>query len=88
MAVNELFIELYPDNQLERMIQVRPYNAEKTKNMRSLNPEGMKNHDSPPSPALLIASQNQLLIWWNKLLPSLSALTTVIPLNYDTHLSR
>lgn len=40
MAVNELFFERYPDAQLPHQIQVRPYNAEKTVNMRLLNPEG------------------------------------------------
>lgn len=39
MAVNEMFFEKYPETALEHQIQVRPYNAEKTKNMRSLNPE-------------------------------------------------
>ncbi|CAF98465.1 unnamed protein product, partial [Tetraodon nigroviridis] len=39
MAVNELFFERFPDSILEYQIQVRPYNALKTKNMRSLNPE-------------------------------------------------
>ncbi|XP_064641337.1 DNA replication licensing factor mcm4-A-like [Lineus longissimus] len=39
MAVNELFFDKYPDTQLEHQIQVRPFNAETTKNMRSLNPE-------------------------------------------------
>lgn len=41
MAVNELFFERFPDSILEYQIQVRPYNALKTKNMRSLNPEGV-----------------------------------------------
>lgn len=40
MAINEMFFERYADTSLEHQIQVRPYNAEKTKNMRSLNPEG------------------------------------------------
>lgn len=40
MAVNELFFDRYPDSVLEHQIQVRPYNALKTRNMRSLNPEG------------------------------------------------
>lgn len=40
MAVNELFFERFPDSVLEHQIQVRPYNALKTRNMRSLNPEG------------------------------------------------
>ena len=40
MAVNELFFERFPDSILEHQIQVRPYNALKTRNMRSLNPEG------------------------------------------------
>lgn len=40
MAVNELFFERYPDSVLEHQIQVRPFNALKTRNMRSLNPEG------------------------------------------------
>uniref|UniRef100_A0A8C7K7I3 DNA replication licensing factor MCM4 n=1 Tax=Oncorhynchus kisutch TaxID=8019 RepID=A0A8C7K7I3_ONCKI len=41
MAVNELFFERFPDSILEHQIQVRPYNALKTRNMRSLNPEGI-----------------------------------------------
>ena len=40
MTVNELFFEKYPDVVLPHQIQVRPYNADKTKNMRALNPEG------------------------------------------------
>lgn len=40
MAVNELFFERFPDSILEYQIQVRPYSALKTRNMRSLNPEG------------------------------------------------
>ena len=40
MAVNELFFTKYADTNLEHQIQVRPYNADKTKNMRGLNPEG------------------------------------------------
>ncbi|XP_068014896.1 DNA replication licensing factor MCM4 [Melanerpes formicivorus] len=39
MAVNEIFFDRYPDSILEHQIQVRPYNALKTRNMRSLNPE-------------------------------------------------
>lgn len=39
MAVNEMFFDKYPATILEHQIQVRPYNAEKTRNMRSLNPE-------------------------------------------------
>merc|ERR1719309_1109985 len=38
-AANELFFERYPDTELEHQIQVRPYNAEKTRSMRNLNPE-------------------------------------------------
>ena len=41
MAVNEMFFDRFPTAILEHQIQVRPYNAEKTRNMRSLNPEGM-----------------------------------------------
>jgi DNA replication licensing factor MCM4 len=40
MAVNEMFFEKYLDTMLEHQIQVRPYDVEKTTNMRSLNPEG------------------------------------------------
>ncbi len=40
MAVNEMFFERYPETALDHQIQVRPYNADKTKNMRGLNPEG------------------------------------------------
>lgn len=39
MAVNEMFFERYPAAVLEHQIQVRPFNAEKTRNMRALNPE-------------------------------------------------
>lgn len=40
MAVNELFFDRFPDSVLEHQIQVRPYSALKTRNMRALNPEG------------------------------------------------
>lgn len=40
MAINELYFERYPADVLDHQIQIRPYNAEKTQNMRSLNPEG------------------------------------------------
>lgn len=40
MAINDMFFERYPAAVLDHQIQVRPFNAEKTKNMRSLNPEG------------------------------------------------
>lgn len=40
MTINEMFYERYPAAVLEHQIQVRPFNAEKTKNMRALNPEG------------------------------------------------
>ena len=39
MAVNEMFFERYPETILTHQIQVRPFNAEKTRNMRALNPE-------------------------------------------------
>ena len=39
MAVNEMFFEKYPDTVLTHQVQVRPFNAEKTRNMRALNPE-------------------------------------------------
>lgn len=41
MAINEMFFERYPAAVLEHQIQVRPFNADKTRNMRSLNPEDM-----------------------------------------------
>ena len=40
MAVNQLFFNRFPEAALEHQIQVRPYNMDKTSNMRSLNPEG------------------------------------------------
>ncbi|CAG2216204.1 CDC54 [Mytilus edulis] len=39
MTINEMFFDRYPDTALEHQVQVRPYNAALTKNMRSLNPE-------------------------------------------------
>lgn len=38
MAVNEMFFQKFSDTTLEHQIQVRPYNADVTTNMRSLNP--------------------------------------------------
>lgn len=49
MAVNELFFERFPDSILEHQIQVRPYNALKTRNMRTLNPEGKCISGAPAS---------------------------------------
>jgi DNA replication licensing factor MCM4 len=39
MAANDVFYSIYPDAQLEHQIQVRTFNVDKTKNMRSLNPD-------------------------------------------------
>ena len=39
MAVNDMFFEKFPDTVLNHQIQVRPFNAEKTRNLRALNPE-------------------------------------------------
>lgn len=41
MAINEMFFNKYPEAVLDHQIQVRPFNAAKTKNMRALNPEGL-----------------------------------------------
>lgn len=41
MALNEMFFERFPAAVIDYQIQVRPFNAAKTKNMRMLNPEGM-----------------------------------------------
>jgi len=38
MATNEMFFEKFPETVLDHQIQVRPFNAEKTRNMRALNP--------------------------------------------------
>lgn len=38
MSVNEMFFTKYSEVVLEHQIQVRPFNAERTKSMRSLNP--------------------------------------------------
>lgn len=39
-VVNQLFFTKYPSCELSHQIEVRPYNADKTKSMRLLNPEG------------------------------------------------
>ncbi|KAI5751579.1 hypothetical protein M8J77_008861 [Diaphorina citri] len=39
MGVNEYFFERHPAAVLEHQIQVRPFNAKKTRNLRHLNPE-------------------------------------------------
>ncbi|VDP00462.1 unnamed protein product [Soboliphyme baturini] len=36
---NEIFNESYPHSELQSQIQIRPFNADRTKNMRCLNPE-------------------------------------------------
>lgn len=38
-VANELFTSRFPDADLERTIQVRPYNADRASSMRQLNPE-------------------------------------------------
>ena len=43
MAINELYLERFPGAVLENLIQMRPFNAHKTRNMRALNPEGTHN---------------------------------------------
>ena len=40
IVINELYFETYAFDEIEHQIQVRPFNAEKTRNMRALNPEG------------------------------------------------
>jgi len=39
MAVGEVFNEKFPETDLRHQIQVRPFNADKTANMRSLDPQ-------------------------------------------------
>jgi len=39
MAVNEVFFQKFPSTDLRHQIQVRPFNADKTANMRALSPE-------------------------------------------------
>jgi len=39
MAVNEMFFQKFPETDLRHQIQVRPFNADKTANMRSLDPQ-------------------------------------------------
>ncbi|KAK9500642.1 hypothetical protein O3M35_001871 [Rhynocoris fuscipes] len=39
MAANEIFFSRHPDVVLPHQIQIRPFNVEKTSNMRNLNPE-------------------------------------------------
>lgn len=39
LAINEIFFEKYPAATLEHQIQVRPFNVERNRNMRALNPE-------------------------------------------------
>lgn len=38
---NTLFDEKYPDARIPYQIQIRPFNADRTRNMRDLNPEGI-----------------------------------------------
>jgi DNA replication licensing factor MCM4 len=43
IAVNELFFTIYEDDTLPHQIQVRPYNVDMFRNMRCLDPEGLRN---------------------------------------------
>lgn len=65
MAVNELFFDRFPDSVLEHQIQVRPYNALKTRNMRSLNPEGefTPQFDVPVCVGCLICLGDELILF-------------------------
>jgi hypothetical protein len=47
MVATELFEEHHQgDVDLIRTIEVRPFNADKTRNMRGLNPDGQSRHCS------------------------------------------
>ena len=46
MAINELFFKIYENDTLPHQIQVRPYNVESRKSMRSLDPEGKRFYRS------------------------------------------
>jgi len=49
MTVNEIFSTIFPDQALVHQVQVRPFNADRTKTMRYLNPDGKaKLHSSYP----------------------------------------
>lgn len=39
MAVNEIYFTKFPESELPHQVQVRPFNADKTANMRELNPQ-------------------------------------------------
>ncbi|KAL0278677.1 UNVERIFIED_CONTAM: hypothetical protein PYX00_000428 [Menopon gallinae] len=39
VVINEIFFSMYPASVLKFQIQVRPFNVQKSRNMRSLNPE-------------------------------------------------
>nr|CAD7396159.1 unnamed protein product [Timema poppensis] len=55
MAINEMFFDKFPAAVLGHQIQVRPFNAEKTKNMRALNPEDDMPAGQTPHTVLLFA---------------------------------
>lgn len=89
MAVNELFVCLYPDTQLEHQIQVRTYNAEQTKNMRLLNPEdidqlitisGMVIRLSPLMPEMRMGEQPKVHHSNTARLPHLCVFCSFLPL--------
>lgn len=68
MTVNEMFYERYPAAVLEHQIQVRPFNAEKTKNMRGLNPEGKILLDQALSCYYFNSIFVQILTSWSQFL--------------------
>ena len=40
MTANHIFFDHHPGAELPYQIEIRPFNADKTRNMRGLNPEG------------------------------------------------
>lgn len=62
MAANEVFFEKYPTAELEYQIQVRTFNVDQTKNLRSLNPEDIDN----------LISINGMVVRTSNIIPEMS----------------
>ena len=77
MAVNELFFEQYPDVVLDHQIQVRPFNAERTRNMRALNPEGKKSINFGVTPFCRRKLKEKMFYLYFSLISDIDQLITI-----------
>jgi DNA replication licensing factor MCM4 len=82
MAINEIIFDHYPDSILEHQIQIRPFNALKTMNMRNVNAEDI---DQLITISGMISRMSQLILGMQKafLQGKVCAHTTQMEMDHD-----